>query len=120
MVAFIAITNHLVPAVATISLGHDDVNDYAWLTGSQPCSPVLISTVGSSECGVEFDIASSGDVSTYRLQQCGEAEFQLQEHAGGDGWAFTAYCEPTLEGSGRKDCTSSTGQGTVLEEWRCG
>ncbi|KIW35438.1 uncharacterized protein PV07_02135 [Cladophialophora immunda] len=126
-VALVAtMTNHTA-AGTTISLGHDAVNNYAWLTGSEPCSPVVVSAYGaSSECGVEFDIDIAGgddedDVATYRLEHCGEATFQLQEHAGGDGWAFTASCEPAPQGDGRMDCSSSTGKGTVLEEvWRCG
>jgi hypothetical protein len=100
----------------TIALGHDAINNYAWISGSQPCPGTTISPTTSSYCGHTFTLGSS----KYRLSKCGATDFQLQEEGGDDGWVFNSYCYPPDSGDLSIKCGGGTEQWVVVEQFKCG
>jgi hypothetical protein len=101
----------------TVLLGHDQISNYAWTDTTILCPGVTISPVTSSLCDKPFTLGSS----TYKLSQCGDdANFQLQERAGEDGWVFNSYCYPPDSGDLSIKCGESTEQWVVVETFRCG
>ena len=114
---YVAAAAILSPALAiTISLGHDNTNKYAWISGYQPCPGTTISPTNSPYCGHTFDLGSS----TYRVSNCGEDDFQLQERSGEEGWVFHSYCYPPDSGELRFKCGGRTKQWVVTEQFNCG
>jgi hypothetical protein len=103
-----------------VSLGHDSISNYAWSSPATECPGTKISSYDDGDleklCGPVFTVGSS----EYRLSNCGQSDFQLQEFAHDDGWVFNSYCYPPDSGDLSLLCGGGTDPVAITQTYTCG